>query len=98
MTIKGGLNNHGSVEPENAENAESPLLLRPGVAARKVGVVVRTLADWHRAGKITAQVTAGGQRRYPEHEVIALAAKRVAALFPCAAARTAPEGPADHVR
>lgn len=52
------------------------MLLTPAVAARKVGVVTRTLANWHRAGKITAQVTIGGQRRYPESEVTALAARR----------------------
>jgi len=52
------------------------VLLTPAVAARKVGVVTRTLANWHRAGKITAQVTIGGQRRYPESEVTALAARR----------------------
>jgi predicted site-specific integrase-resolvase len=62
----------GSVEPETGENAEPPVLLRPGVAARRAGVVTRTLANWHRAGKITAHVTKGGQRRYPESEIRAL--------------------------
>ena len=61
------------------ENAEGPVLLMPGIAARRVGVVVRTLANWHRAGKITAQVTIGGQRRYPEPEVTALATRRAEA-------------------
>ena len=49
------------------------MLLMPGVAARRIGVVTRTLANWHRAGKITAQVTPYGQRRYPESEITALA-------------------------
>jgi predicted site-specific integrase-resolvase len=68
------------VEPETAENAEGPVLLKPGAAARRVGVVTRTLANWHRAGKITAQVTLGGQRRYPEPEVTALASARAGAV------------------
>ena len=48
------------------------VLLRPGVAARRVGVAVCTLAHWHRAGKIAAQLTKGGHRRYPEPEIRAL--------------------------
>lgn len=68
-----------TVEPETAENADPPVLLMPGAAARRVGVVTRTLANWHRAGKITAQLTLGGQRRYPEPEVAALAARRAEA-------------------
>ena len=72
----------GSVEPEtaeNAKNAEHPVLLKPGVAARRAGVVVRTLANWHRAGKLNAQLTLGGQRRYPEPEIDALALGRAEA-------------------
>ena len=49
-----------------------PVLLRPCVAARRAGVAVCTLAHWHRAGKITAHVTKGGQRRYLESEILAL--------------------------
>lgn len=64
------------MEPETAGNAAGPVLLMPGAAARRVGVVPRTLANWHRAGRITAVVTFGGQRRYPESEIIALAARR----------------------
>jgi predicted site-specific integrase-resolvase len=56
------------------------VLLMPAVAARRVGVVTRTLANWHRAGKITAQVTLGGQRRYPEPEITALATGRAEAV------------------
>lgn len=63
-----------------AEDTESPVLLRPGVAARRVGVIAETLANWHRAGKITAVVTAGGQRRYPEHEIDMLAVRRAGAV------------------
>ena len=42
------------------------------MAARRIGVAVCTLAHWHRAGKITAHLTKGGQRRYPESEIRAL--------------------------
>jgi predicted site-specific integrase-resolvase len=56
------------VEPETVKDAEL-VLLRPAVAARRIGVAVCTLASWHRAGKITAHVTKGGQRRYPESEI-----------------------------
>jgi predicted site-specific integrase-resolvase len=55
------------------------VLLMPAVAARRAGVCARTLANWHRAGKLTALVTLGGHRRYPEPEIDALAALRVAA-------------------
>lgn len=69
----------GNVEPETAEIAEAPVLLMPGVAARRIGVVARTLANWHRAGKITAQLTLGGQRRYLESEITALTSRAGAA-------------------
>jgi hypothetical protein len=65
------LNEDGAVEPETVKDAD-PVLLRPCVAARRIGVAVCTLAHWHRAGKITAQLTKGGQRRYPESEIRAL--------------------------
>ena len=71
MTIQGGLNEDGAVEPETVKDAE-PVLLRPCVAARRIGVAVCTLAYWHRAGKITARLTKGGQRRYLESEILAL--------------------------
>ena len=71
--MQGGLNNDGTVEPETVKDTE-PVLLRPCVAARRIGVAVCTLASWHRAGKIAAHVTKGGQRRYPESEVRALLA------------------------
>jgi len=64
----------GSVEPETVKDAEDaePVLLRPCVAARRIGVAVCTLAHWHRMGKIGAQLTKGGQRRYWESEIRAL--------------------------
>ena len=56
------------------------MLLRPGAAARRIGVAVCTLANWHRAGKIAAQVTVGGQRRYLEPEIETLAVRRAGAV------------------
>jgi excisionase family DNA binding protein len=64
----------GDVEPETAEKTER--LLAPAEAASRLGVAPRTLANWHRDGKITARRTIGGRRRYPEHEVDALATGR----------------------
>jgi excisionase family DNA binding protein len=66
------------VEPETAENMHSSRLLSPAEAAGRLGVVTRTLANWDRAGKITARRLPGGHRRYPESEVTALAAVRAA--------------------
>jgi hypothetical protein len=62
------------VEPETVKDAEDaePVLLRPCVAARRIGVAVCTLAHWHRSGKIGAHLTKGGQRRYLESEIRAL--------------------------
>jgi excisionase family DNA binding protein len=79
LTFQGGLNHDGSVEPETAENREVSRLLLPAEAAGRLGVDVRTLANWDRAGKITAQSTLGGHRRYRESEVTALAARRAEA-------------------
>lgn len=64
------------MEPETAETAAVSRLLTPAEAASRLGVVTRTLANWHQAGKITACWTLGGRRRYPEHEVTALATGR----------------------
>lgn len=64
----------GAVKPETTEAAESSRLLSPAEAASRLGVATRTLANWHRAGKITAQPTLGGRRRYWESEITALAA------------------------
>lgn len=68
------------MEPETAETAGTSRLLSPAEAASRLGVVTRTLADWHRAGKITACWTLGGRRRYPESEVTALATGRTEAV------------------
>jgi excisionase family DNA binding protein len=79
LTIQGGLNNDGIVEPETAENREASRLLLPAEAAGRLGVGTRTLANWDSAGKITALRTLGGKRRYRESEVIALASGRAGA-------------------
>lgn len=47
-------------------------LLLPRHAARLFGVDPRTLRQWAEAGKIRAQRTLGGHRRYRESEVRAL--------------------------
>ena len=67
------------MQPETAENTEAHRLLLPAEAAGRLGVDVRTLANWHRAGKLTAQRLPGGQRRYREHEITALAVARAEA-------------------
>lgn len=69
-----------TVEPETAETPETSRLLLPAEAAGRLGVDVRTLANWDRAGKITAQPTLGGHRRYRESEVTALASGRAEAV------------------
>lgn len=50
-------------------------LLEPREAARRLGVKPKTVRLWHAAGLLGARKTAGGQRRYWEAEVDALAAK-----------------------
>lgn len=39
-------------------------LIRPGVAAKQLGISTHTLADWADSGIITPLVTPGGHRRY----------------------------------
>ena len=68
------------MEPETTENRDASRLLLPAEAAGRLGVDVRTLANWDRAGKITAQPTLGGHRRYRESEVDALASRRAEAV------------------
>jgi len=70
----------GTVEPETEENREASRLLLPAEAAGRLGVCTRTLANWALAGKLTAQRTLGGKRRYRESEVTALAARRAGAV------------------
>lgn len=49
-------------------------LLTPRQVRLLFGVCPKTLINWHNAGKIDAQRTAGGHRRYPESGVRALLA------------------------
>ena len=67
------------MESETAENLEVSRLLLPAEAAGRLGVDTRTLANWDRAGKITARRIPGGHRRYRESEITALAAERAEA-------------------
>lgn len=46
--------------------------LRPAAAADLLGVSVRTVANYEKAGKLTAERTEGGHRRYSRAEVIQL--------------------------
>ncbi|WP_310717291.1 helix-turn-helix domain-containing protein [Nonomuraea sp. 3-1Str] len=54
-----------------ADRKQDPLL-PPGVVAVMCGVTVHTVARWARDGKLTAERTLGGHRRYRESEVRAL--------------------------
>ena len=47
-------------------------LLRPCEAARLLGVCVKTIQNWDRAGKIRCVRTPGGRRRIPMSEVLRL--------------------------
>lgn len=47
-------------------------LLKPSEAARLLGVRPTTLASWARAGRLTAQVTPGGHRRYRAADIYAI--------------------------
>lgn len=49
-------------------------LLAPHVAGKLAGVSPRTLLAWEAAGKIVAQRTAGGHRRYWRNDLLALTA------------------------
>jgi excisionase family DNA binding protein len=46
--------------------------LAPAEAAERFGVTTRTLINWVQAGKLEAQRTVGGKRRYRESGVQAL--------------------------
>ena len=52
---------------------------RIGEAAKLLGVRVETVRAWERAGKLTVERTAGGQRLVPQAEVARLLAERRAA-------------------
>jgi len=56
------------------ETLDTPVRwLLPAEAAGILKVDPRTVARWARAGKISAQLTLGGHRRYDEPEIRALA-------------------------
>ena len=52
------------------------ILLRPGEAARRLGVTVWTLQSWDRRGRLRTVRTDGGRRRIPESEVHRLMGQR----------------------
>ena len=52
------------------------ILLRPGEAARRLGLTVTTLQRMDRAGKLRVVRTTGNQRRIPESEVHRLMGER----------------------
>jgi excisionase family DNA binding protein len=56
----------------NAPLEAPDVLLMPAVTARLFGITTRTLINWVRGGKLPAQRTVGGQRRYRESDVRAL--------------------------
>lgn len=58
-----------------ASGSDSDTWLTPAKAAALFGASPRTLRNWARAGKISAQRTLGGHRRYRESEVRALIAQ-----------------------
>lgn len=53
----------------NTQEHPNDRLILPGAAARMFGVTTKCLREWEHAGKITAQRTFGGHRRYSEAEV-----------------------------
>lgn len=62
------------MRPAGTETLNPPLeasdvLLMPAAAARLCGVTTRTLINWVSRGKLPAQRTVGGQRRYRESDV-----------------------------
>lgn len=50
-------------------------LITPAAAADQFGVDPKTIARWNGAGLLNARRTLGGQRRYWESEIRALAAE-----------------------
>jgi excisionase family DNA binding protein len=59
---------------DDAPEARDPWLT-PAEMAEMFGVTTRTIINWVRAGKITAQRTAGRHRRYRESDAKALLAE-----------------------
>jgi DNA-binding transcriptional MerR regulator len=56
------------------ERDDSDELLPPRQAVTLFGVTAQSLRNWHAAGLLAAQRTAGGHRRYRKSEVRALIA------------------------
>lgn len=54
---------------DSAEKPYTDRLLKPGEVASLFGVTPKCVTDWVKAGKITAQRTFGGHRRYRESEI-----------------------------
>ncbi|WP_431231474.1 MerR family DNA-binding transcriptional regulator [Mycolicibacterium psychrotolerans] len=60
--------------PPDTKASTEDALIRPNEAAKLAGVHIRTLARWEETGHLTAQRTAGGQRRYRRGDILALTA------------------------
>lgn len=52
-----------------SDGVEEEELLRPGAAAKLLGIKTRTLANWSDAGIVSPIVTVGGHRRYREVDI-----------------------------
>lgn len=64
-------------EPRNDSDPDE--LLRPGDAARLIGVSTHTLANWSDNGKLRAIRLLGRDRRYRRADIIALATPTIVA-------------------
>lgn len=60
---------------DQTDRSEEPELLTPGDVAKLFGVDPKTVTRWATAGKLDAQRTLGGHRRYRADEVFALLEK-----------------------
>lgn len=63
---------HRDEEPGESEQPGDTELLTPGEVAALFGVDPKTVTRWATAGKLRAQRTLGGHRRYHAEEVYAL--------------------------
>lgn len=72
-----------------SEHQDGGRLLKPAEAAGLFGVDPKTLRNWARAGRISAQRTIGGHRRYLESEVRARVAKLAEVAAPAVTAEAA---------